>query len=136
MRGIYAITLVIAIILVFLGLSSAFFSLNYLNRAFLDYRKALYQSYLAHDIEYSLRRLLSAIRIQCSSVSDPTTCNTIANSAYASFVAAWAANGISITGGGVSVLVLPETVDVRLAQDLSWQMGEYSGNIPAGYGVS
>lgn len=138
MRGLFALTLVIAAVLVLLGLSLRYFSLNTLNRAFLDYRRAMYQSYLSHDVEYSLYRLMSAVRDYCASTvrsSVPPSCDKVAGASYASFVSAWAANGVKVSGGGFSVLVLPDGVDVRLTADLVWRKGDYSGKIPAGYGV-
>lgn len=135
MRGVFALTVVIATILVILGLSAQYFSIIILNRAFFDYRRAMYQSYLSHDIEYSLYSLMLAVRDLCNTLSDPSECSATANTSYASFVSAWAANGIKISGGGLSVLALPEGADVRLVTDLIWGVGEYSGRIPAGYGV-
>jgi len=134
-RGVFALTLVIAVVLVILSLSSQYFSISILNRAFSDYRRAMYQSYLAHDVEYSLYRLMSSVRDLCAASGDPSECSTIASTSYASFVSAWAANGITISGGGLSVLALPDGVDVRLVTDLVWSVRDYSGRIPAGYGV-
>jgi len=134
-QGVFALTLAVAIILVMLGLSAQYFSINTLNKSFLDYRRAVYQSYLHHDVEYSLHLLVSTVRDHCAALDDPSGCAAVAELSYASFVSAWAANGVNVSGGGLTVLALPEGVDVRLATDLYWEMGEYRGKIPAGYGV-
>lgn len=136
MRAVFALTLVVASILTILGLSAQYFSISSINSAFLDYRRASYQSYLHHDVEYSLHLLVSTIQDYCTNVDDPSTCNDLADRSFASFVSAWSAHGINISGGGLTVLTLPEGVDVRLISDLIWEKDAYSGRIPAGYGVS
>jgi len=136
-RGIYALALVVSSILVLLTLATPYFSIDRMNRSFLDYRNALYQSYIAHDVEYSLHETISSLRSKCLSllsVGEGDKCQTLADNFFASLVAAWAANGVILSGGGLSVIPTDSGVDVRLFTDLHWQKGKYSGVIPAGYG--
>lgn len=133
----YALALVIASILVLLGLSSSFFSVDRMNTGFMDYRKAVYQSYLQHDVEYSLRKTFEAIKQQCvalAALGNPDKCQGEADIMYANFVAAWSLHGFVMAGGGVSAIVTPAGADVRLVSDLHWKKGEYEGTIPKGYG--
>jgi len=136
-RGVFALTLVVSAILILLALSSSFFSVDRMNISFLDYRNALYQSYLAHDIEYSLHRVMHLLRSECTALTaagEGDKCPELASKLYSSFVASWLANGVSISGGGISVAPTADGIDVRLSSELHWQKGEYSGEIPAGYG--
>ena len=137
MRGIYALTLVVFSIFVLLTLATPYFSIDRMNGSFLDYRNALYQSYLAHDVEYSLHETISSLRSKCLSllsVGEGDKCQILANEVFSSLVAAWAMNGVAISGGGLSVVPTASGVDVRLSTDLHWQKGDYSGIISAGYG--
>ncbi len=138
MRGVFALALTLASILALLSLSSGFFSLERVSKGFLDYRRAAYQSYLRHDFEYSLHRIFEAIRSSCRALAlagHPEDCSSTANAIYSSLILQWRAQGFSISGGGVSAVVLPDNVvDVRLVSDILWRKGDYSGRIPAGYG--
>jgi len=136
-RGIYALTLVVFSIFVLLTLAAPYSSIDRMNRSFLDYRNALYQSYIAHDVEYSLHETISSLRSECLalfSAGEGDKCQALADNLFVSLVAAWASNGVAISGGGLSVVPTASGVDVRLSTDLHWQKGKYSGVIPAGYG--
>lgn len=133
MRGIYAFSLALAIVLIFVLAFRAWYSDSiFSSHAISNYISAQRAAFLRHDVEYTLRQAI-AFANECyiaSGLSD--------QSCYSRYLTAWAdgwaKDGIVFADLNVVPTVEGNLLASTLSENLRYS-GIISGKIPAGFGV-
>lgn len=134
MRGVYAFSVAIALVLLFLLAFRAWYSEStFASSAVTSYVSAQHAAFLRHDLEYTLRQALY-FGSECYVASGFTdlSCYQRYLSAWAE---GWAREGVRISGEfNVSPFVDGNLLSSTLSAALRYS-GPISGSIPAGFGV-
>ena len=134
MRGIYAFSAALSVVLLFLlAFRSWYAESSFSSDAVARYLSGQHRAFLRHDLEYTLRQALYfGNECYVESGFTDTSCYSRYLSAWAS---GWAREGVNISG---DLNVLPAVdgnlLSSALNDDISYS-GAISGKIPAGFGV-